>query len=204
MSRPSASAPAVSNDGGIVVALFLMVLAKAVVMFGAVAFYANASNTSQCTDAARSSRLLRLLSGWANLGNAAVHALLVMYTVGNAGDASEYWIKEREIGGVAGPVVLASINLALGLVAVLQPSAWGESGMCVCVGWNTFVAVVGTAVPVVWPRFLAEGLASWPYPVVWIWLTIYACELTALVASMTWYALSMSLSRNRKRAEKKR
>ena len=68
MSRPSASAPAVSNDGGIVVALFLMVLAKAVVMFGAVAFYANASNTSQCTDAARSSRLLRLLSGWANLG----------------------------------------------------------------------------------------------------------------------------------------
>ena len=28
------------------------------------------------------------------------------------------------------------------------------------IGWNAFVAVTGTFLPVVWPRFVAEGLVD--------------------------------------------
>ena len=55
--------------------------------------------------------------------------------------------------------------------------------------WNVFVALLGSFMPVVWPRFLAEGLAAWPYTVVFIWFGIFFMELTALVASVTHFAV---------------
>ena len=57
------------------------------------------------------------------------------------------------------------------------------------VGWNVFVACFGSFMPIVWPRFLAEGLSSWPYVIVFIWCNIFFMELTALVASVTHYAV---------------
>ena len=56
--------------------------------------------------------------------------------------------------------------------------------------WNTFVIFAGTLIPMVWLRFLEVGLATWPYVVIFIWLGIFACELSAFATSATWWALS--------------
>ena len=49
-------------------------------------------------------RLLRLLSGWANVSNSFIHVLLTIYMLSNAANESEYWIEVRKLGGIEGPV----------------------------------------------------------------------------------------------------
>ena len=175
------------NDGGIVVSLFLMAGAIAYAMLSAVAYYEKNSKNG-----GGPARLPRLCSGWANMGNSIVHVLLVAYMLSNSDNQSEYWVKERKLGGVEGPVFLALLNFAAGYFAL---HGWR---MTFSIGWNAFVAVTGTFLPVVWPRFLAEGLRMWPYTIVFIWFAIFAFELTAFVASMTHFALGSAATTKNK------
>ena len=55
--------------------------------------------------------------------------------------------------------------------------------------WNAFAFVTGIFIPAVWPRFISEGLATWPYLAVFLWLAIFVFESMAFFASVTWYAL---------------
>ena len=175
-------APVVANDGGVVVSLFFMVAAIAYAMFTAVAYYTNAV-PAKARVKNDPTLLVRLLSGWANIGNAVIHAMLVIYMKANEDNPSEYWVKERALGGIEGPVFLLLLNLTAGLVALRG----GSMKFPFC--WNSFVACAGSFLPVVWPRFLAEGLATWPYIIIFIWFCIFAFELTAFTASATHFAL---------------
>jgi hypothetical protein len=62
-------------------------------------------------------------------------------------------------------------------------------GMAFPLGWNSFVIIAGVFIPVVWPRFIEEGLTTWPYTIIFIWFAIFACELTAFVSSVTHAAI---------------
>ena len=55
--------------------------------------------------------------------------------------------------------------------------------------WNTFVAFVGTLIPLVWLRFVNVGMSSWPYEVVFMWFVIFYMELCAVTSSVTHYFL---------------
>ena len=110
-------APVVANDGGVVVSLFFMVAAIAYAMFTAVAYYTNAV-PAKARVKNDPTLLVRLLSGWANIGNAVIHAMLVIYMKANEDNPSEYWVKERDLGGIEGPVFLLLLNLTAGLVAI--------------------------------------------------------------------------------------
>ena len=79
-----------------------------------------------------------------------------------------------------------AINLVVGIIALRK----GDSCRMLSAGWNSFVAVLGTALPIVWHRFFAEGLTAWPHVVVFIWFFIFFMELTAFTTSLTWCALS--------------
>ena len=175
------AAVAVANDGGAVVATFLMVAAIAYAMFTAVSFYTY--STAAIIKERKEKRLVRLLSGWANIGNSVIHALLVVYMKANEANTSDYWEKERALGGIEGPVGLMVINFSVGILALT--AGW----LRLSVGWNSFVALAGTAIPIVWPRFLDEGLTTWPLIIVFIWFAIFAFELTAFTSSATWLAL---------------
>lgn len=77
----------------------------------------------------------------------------------NADNQSIYWEKERELGGVEGPVGLMLINTAVGYLAL----ASGDKYTKLSVGWNSFVAVLGRAPPPppsVWPKLAdtADGI----------------------------------------------
>eukprot|EP00584_Thalassiosira_punctigera_P005452 CAMPEP_0172543988 /NCGR_PEP_ID=MMETSP1067-20121228/14249_1 /TAXON_ID=265564 ORGANISM="Thalassiosira punctigera, Strain Tpunct2005C2" /NCGR_SAMPLE_ID=MMETSP1067 /ASSEMBLY_ACC=CAM_ASM_000444 /LENGTH=193 /DNA_ID=CAMNT_0013330483 /DNA_START=26 /DNA_END=607 /DNA_ORIENTATION=- len=170
-----------ANDGGIVVALFLASGTISLAISVTVSLYELSTRKSgvESDDGNRGhARLLRLLSGWANLGNAAIHLLLLTYMLSNSDNESEYWMEERKLGGIEGPVGLALFNLAAGL------SATRNFTMKFPLGWNTFVALAGTLVPVVWLRFLEGGMANWPYPIVFVWFCIFFFELTAVCCSV--------------------
>lgn len=170
------------NDAGVVVVLFLMVAAIAYAVFTCVAHYAQVTARFNET---KDRRVLRLISGFANVGNGLIHAILVCYMKANEDNNSAYWVTERELGGVEGPAGLMMINTTVGLLALL----YGDKFRKLSCGWNAFVAVVGTAVPVVWHRFLAEGLTTWPHVPIFIWFFIFIMELTAFTTSVTWCAL---------------
>jgi hypothetical protein len=121
------------NDGGVVVGLFLMVAAISHAMFSAVSYYEKNTKANENQDLEKV-RIVRLLSGWANIGNAAIHVLLVIYTLSNMDNQSEYWLKERELGGIEGPVFLTLLNLSAGIGAL---RGWT---MMYSIGWNAFVA----------------------------------------------------------------
>lgn len=106
------------NDGGIVLSIFLMVAALSYALFNAVAFYNSSTNKNPTTSQQRPYDLVRLLSDSANVGNCVIHMLLIIYTIGNADNGSEYWVKDRELGGVEGPVFLAILNFTAGLSAI--------------------------------------------------------------------------------------
>jgi hypothetical protein len=172
------------RDGGVVCVLFMMAAALAYALFSAVAFFAGA--TAAGAGERPELRRVRLLAGCANVGNGVAHALLVVYMSANAGNSDPYWEKERALGGIEGPAVIALINGAVGLLAIR--AHW----LSLSFGWNSFVAIVGTLVPIVWPRFLSEGLTAWPAIIIFLWFTIFAMELTASASSATWCALSAS------------
>ena len=180
MFGKTCDAAPVANDGGNVVTLFLMVAGIAFALFQAVTFYASATTVKYPAEAIPK-RLLRLLSGWANIGNSVVHVILVIYMKANEETVSEYWAKERELGGIEGPVFLILLNFIAGMLSLR-----GNGVPRFSIGWNSFVAVLGTLMPIVWPRFLAEGFATWPHIIIFIWFGIYAMELTAVTTSITW------------------
>jgi len=168
-----------TNDGGVVLALFFMVATIAIAIFSAVGYYESSTRTANDADA----RLLRLISGWANIGNCIVHILLIIYILSNASNDSDYWIEERKLGGIEGPIGLAVLNFFAGY------SALQNYGTKFPLGWNSFVAVTGTLLPVVWLRFLEIGLATWPYTIVFIWFAIFFFELAAVTCSVAHYAI---------------
>jgi len=192
MDEPEAQ-PVLSNHVGVVVALFLAAATIAISLVGAVAYYASATG---------SKRLPRLLSGFANCGNAVVHLYLVVYTLANAGNDSSYWVAERELaGGIEGPVALGVIHLSAGLLALR-----GSGSMAPATFWNVraragnrsprrrgydvdglsmqvFLPFMGSLVPIVWPRCIEEGMPTWPPVVVFLWFNVFTMEVTALVMS---------------------
>lgn len=124
-----------------------------------------------------------MISSAANIGNGLIHFILTIFMMSNAENDSPYWVAERELGGVEGPVGLMIINTTVGILAMYQ------SSVKLSLFWNVFVAITGTFVPIVWPRFLSIGLSSWPYEVIFIWWFIFAMELAAVASSVTWYLL---------------
>ena len=191
-ASPAADPPLnVVNDGAVVTCLFFMAVAIALTLFNAVNYYfhnppAFVNRTSGMTPLPLAKHLMRLLSGWANVGNSVAHAMLVVYMKSNAINPATYWMKERELGGIEGPVILLLINLLIGLASIQSSKKWP---MKVALGWNSFAAVLGIFLPVVWPRFLEEGLTTWPYIVIFIWFMIFTMELTALITSATYYLM---------------
>ena len=191
------------NDGGIVLTLFLAAGTMAVLTFGCVAVYAVATNMyatpSQALPQERLTssrpgkgnagrRAARLVSGAANVGNSVVHVLLVAYMLANAETQSDYWRRERELGGVEAPAALAAVNFVVGLVAVFADFN------ALSLLWNLFVVAAGCLVPLVWPRFLEEGLDSWPYPAILIWFCIFFMESAAAACALTWWAIPPKFS----------
>ena len=109
MAKP-APAPT-PNDGGIIVALVLLVAALCVVFFGAVALYASADivlTTEQKQKTVRARRLARLLSGWANVGNAVAHALLIVMLVTDAERYKTFFPDEAAMP--VGPAILGVLS----------------------------------------------------------------------------------------------
>lgn len=60
---------------------------------------------------------------------------------------------------------------------------------------NSFVVSTGVLIPMVWLQFVEEGLASWPYTIIFIWFLIFAFELTAFTCSVTNYALISAVNK---------
>lgn len=74
------------------------------------------------------------------------------------------------------------VNACVGLSAAVRDT------VKVSLGWNGFVAVLGSFLPVVWLRFLNE-MESWPPVVNFVWFVIFWMELSALTGSALWYSL---------------
>ena len=94
-----------SNDGGVILTLFFMATIISYFTFTAVGIY-----EGQQPNASKSS-WLRKLSGMANLGNALLHILLIIYTISNYENNSEYWLEERKLGGIEGLVALTQLSI---------------------------------------------------------------------------------------------
>ena len=174
------------NDGGIVVALVLLVAALATVMFSAVVVYASATefvlSDQKKEKMIPARRLSRLLTGWANVGNAVVHVLLVIMLLSDTARYKVFFPDEAEMP--VGPIILGVINALIG-VKTLR----GGGGILLALGWNSFVAVTGSLVPIVWPKFIDVGMSTWPYLAIFLWLGIYAFESTAFFFSVVAFSL---------------
>ena len=152
-------------------------------MYTAITVFVN--NTKKVSDETSIQTLARVLSAWSNIGNSVVHLLLIIYIKVNEGNESAYWLKERELdpNPAAGPIGLTILNFAAGMC-----SAHRKYPKFPLV-WNSFVVVAGTFIPLVWLRFLEEGLSTWPYFIVFVWFMIFAMELSAFSTSWTYYLI---------------
>lgn len=181
------TSPTHENDGGIVIAMTLLVVYLATVFFGAVGLYWRATNNTTQPISAGLTRLSYLLSGWANIGNALTHVLLCIMMVGDADRYMSFF--PDEAGAPVGPAVLSMINGLVGVYTIRTLSSLsGASSIPLC--WNGFVALAGCLVPIVWHKFFDVGMRSWPYPVIFIWLLIYAFESVAFFFGAAGYTLS--------------
>jgi|EP00966_Prymnesium_polylepis_P140471 hypothetical protein len=181
---PAAAPPPEKNDGAIVVALVLLVAALCTAFFGAVALYASADivlTGEQKQKYVRARRLARLLSGWANVGNAVVHALLIAMLLSDTARYKVFFPDEAEMP--IGPVFLLIANAYVGRATLKG------GGLQTAFAWNSFVAVAGSLIPIVWPKFLDVGLATWPYLAIFLWLGIWAFESTAFFFSAVAFSL---------------
>lgn len=167
------------NDAGVLVVLVLLVASLALVGAATLNLYVGA--TMPNSYGRKELKLVRLLSGWGNAGNAIVHAFLIVYLI--VADPEPLKIVP-DSDNPTGPAMLAVINLTLGLRTLRR-----GGGPALPFGWNTFVAFAGCLIPIVWPLFFSEGLSTWPPILVFIWLAIWACESTAFFASAAWWAL---------------
>ena len=183
MAKPAPPPPA-TNDGGIIVALVLLICFLCSLFYGAVVLYASATNfvlsKEKKEKVVPARRLARLLAGWANVGNAVTHALLVAMLLS---DSTRYVAFFDDAEQPVGPIVLGVINGLVGL-KTLQ-----GGGIKLAFGWNSFVAVAGSLVPIVWPKFIDVGLTTWPLLAVFLWLGIYAFESTAFFFSAVAFSL---------------
>jgi hypothetical protein len=162
--------PSPENNGGVVVALVALAGWLGIGTICALSLYASRSVT-----------LARLISGWSNFANAAVHALLIVLLATD----TERFLKAGIIDAdkLGGPFGLMLIN---GLIGVRTLRGAGPN---LAFGWNTFVAIAGSLVPMVWLTFFDVGLATWPYPIIFLWFCIYVFESTAFLTSAVWFAL---------------
>ena len=170
-AKPAPNAPA--KDGGIIVALVLLVGALAAVFFSAIVLYASADiglTKEQKEKTIRARRIARLLSGWANVGNAMVHALLISMLIG-------------EVDSPVGPAVMLATNAIVGFRSLTG------GGIQLALFWNSFVAVRGILSPMIWRHFLDVGLISWPFRAVFLWLAMFAFEVTGFFFSIVAYWL---------------
>lgn len=184
MAKGIPPSPPAKNDGGVVVALLLLVAALCAVFFGAVATYASADivlTNEQKAKSIRARRLARLLSGWANVGNAVVHALLVLMLVTDKERYKVFFPDEAELP--VGPVCLLVVNALVGRATLKG------GGIQLGLAWNFFAAVAGSLIPIVWPKFIDVGLSTWPYLAIFLWLFIYAFEATGFFFSAVAFAL---------------
>jgi len=158
-----------ANDGGIVAALVILIGGLALGVIGACSLYVAATTAS-------ARHLLHILSSVSNLGNAVVHALLVVYlSFADTEKLTQLGVQDAD--SVGGPLFLLLVNGGFGMYTLY--SGWPLPAFC----WNTFVAFMGSLIPIVWPLFIAEGLANWPYILIFLWLGIYAFESMAFFAT---------------------
>jgi len=180
------------NDGGVLVVLVILIAGLTLATIASIALYATATAPAPNArgQSCREARLARLLTGWGNVGNGVVHMLFVLLLVFDADLSATICLADERCRDYfenaenpSGPVFLLVLNLAIGLVTL------HGGGPRVPTAWNAFAFVTGIFIPAVWPRFLSEGLATWPYLAVFLWLAIFACESMAFFASVTWFAL---------------
>mmetsp|Transcript_1458 Transcript_1458/g.3286 ORF Transcript_1458/g.3286 Transcript_1458/m.3286 type:complete len:192 (+) Transcript_1458:160-735(+) len=171
-----------STDGGVVLSLFLMVGAITYALYTFISVYVSNSNKIMDSNETTTQALVRLFSAGANIGNSIIHILLVVYIKANEGSDGAFWAKERELeaDGIGGPLGLAIMNFAAGMCSIHNKQ------MIFPLVWNSFVVVAGTLIPLVWLRFIEEGLATWPYVIIFIWFVIFAMELSAFSAIWTY------------------
>ena len=91
--------------------------------------------------------------------------------------------RELDPNPYAGPLGLAILNFAAGMCSIHQKH------LKFPLVWNSFVIIAGTFIPLVWLRFLEEGLGSWPYFIVFVWFMIFAMELSAFSTTWTYYLI---------------
>jgi len=156
-------------------------------MFSAIVLYASADialTKAQKEKTVRARRIARLLSGWANVGNAVTHAYLILMLMTDTG---RYKVFFDDADNPVGPIGLLVVNALIGLKSLKG----GGIQLSFC--WNTFVAFAGSLIPIVWPKFIDVGMATWPYLAIFIWLLIYAFESTAFFFSAVAFALDIRL-----------
>ena len=179
-----AKGPLPRNDGGLVVALLLLVAALAYGVITAVSTYAHGKVdrfAAAASKEGKEARLARLLSGWANICNAIVHCILVLAI---SSDRETYLAAGMDdADDLTGATVLAGLNCLVGLNSLMR------DGRRTAFAWNVFIIVAGTLIPLVWAKFFSVGLATWPYIAIFLWLGIFAFESTGFFASVTWFAL---------------
>ena len=178
MARAVAPAPP-SENGSVLIVLFMMAIILALGTMGSVSLYVEATLNPQA--AKYNKKRVTLMAGWANVANALTHLILVILLLSSKQRLIEAGIEDAE--DISGPVFLLLINGAVGWRTL------SGAGPIVAFGWNVFVAITGTLVPLVWPRFVNTGLAEWPYPLVFMWLLIFVFESMAFFSSAVWLAL---------------
>lgn len=170
------------NEGGIVLSLFLMVASITYAVYASVTVYVNnKEKVEDCKETTLQTHV-RTLSACANIGNSVVHLLLIIYIKVNEGSDEPYWVKERELDadGIGGPLGLTILNFAAGMCSLHQVY------LSFPLVWNSFVIIAGTAIPIVWLRFLEEGLSTWPYFIILVWFSIFSAELSAFSTALTY------------------
>lgn len=182
-----------SNDGGIILSLFLMVAAITYAMYASITVYVYNKERKEGSTETTIQSHVRTLSAWANIGNSVVHLLLIVYIKVNEGSEEAYWVRERELeqDGIGAPVGLTIINFAAGMCSL------HKKHISFPLVWNTFVIVAGTAIPLVWLRFLEEGLSNWPYFIIFVWFMIFSMELSAFSTAWTYNLIKPKEEKNK-------
>ena len=178
-----------ANDGGIILSIFLMVAAITYAMYAAISIYVT-HKPKKDSDETMVQTLVRTLSAWANIGNSVIHLLLIVYIKVNEGSEEPYWVRERELeaDGIGGPLGLAILNFAAGMCSL------HKKHLSFPLFWNSFVIVAGTCIPLVWLRFLEEGLSNWPYVIIFVWFAIFSAELSGIATAWTYKLISTDSS----------
>eukprot|EP00984_Skeletonema_dohrnii_P003959 scaffold1355_cov106-Skeletonema_dohrnii-CCMP3373.AAC.3 len=87
-----------TNNGGVVLSLFLMVAAISCALFSCITIYDRCTSAATASKATASNgstlRLLKLLSGSANFGNSFIHILLIIYMKANETNLSDYGLRK--------------------------------------------------------------------------------------------------------------